>query len=62
METDGLVRRERVAGNRRTHVVKLTPAGEVRFESLLSAVTTFDQHRAGFSDGDLTTLRRLFAR
>jgi len=63
METDGLVRRERVAGNRRTHVVTLTPAGEARFASLLSAVIAFDEQlRIGFSDRDLATVRRLLAR
>jgi MarR family transcriptional regulator for hemolysin len=63
METDGLVRRERVASNRRTHVVTLTADGEARFASLLSAVVTFDEQlRAGFSDRDLATLRRLLAR
>lgn len=63
METDGLVRRERVAGNRRTQVVRLTPAGEALFQSLLTAVIAFDQQvRAGVSDRDLATIRRLLAR
>jgi MarR family transcriptional regulator for hemolysin len=63
METDGLVRRERVAGNRRTQVVTLTPAGEALFQSLLTAVIAFDQQlRAGVSDRDLATIRRLLAR
>src|SRR5882762_7387962 len=38
MESDGLVRRERVAGNRRNQVVTLTPAGEARFANLRHAV------------------------
>ena len=60
METDGLVRRERVAGNRRTQVVALTPAGEALFVSLLTAVVAFDQQlRAGFSERELTTIRSL---
>jgi MarR family transcriptional regulator for hemolysin len=63
METEGLVRRERVAGNRRTHVVTLTPAGEALFARLLSAVIAFDQQlREGFSDRDLATIRRLLGR
>jgi MarR family transcriptional regulator for hemolysin len=63
MEADGLVRRERVAGNRRTHVVALTPDGEARFTNLLRAVIAFDQQlRAGLSDHDLATIRRLLAR
>lgn len=63
METDGLVRRERVEGNRRTHVVTLTPAGEELFKRLLGAVIAFDQQlRAGLSDKDLDTIRRLLTR
>jgi MarR family transcriptional regulator for hemolysin len=63
METDGLVRRERVAGNRRTQVVVLTPAGEALFTSLLGAVVAFDQQlSAAFSDRELGTLRKLLAR
>lgn len=63
METDGLVRRERVAANRRTQVVVLTPTGEALFASLLGAVVAFDrQLSAGFSDRELATLRRLLAR
>jgi MarR family transcriptional regulator for hemolysin len=63
MEADGLVRRERVADNRRTHVVTLTPAGEARFVRLRTAVIAFDQQlRAGFSERDLATVRRLLAR
>jgi MarR family transcriptional regulator for hemolysin len=63
MEADGLVRRERVAGNRRTQVVALTPAGESLFTTLLGAVVAFDQQLcAGFSDRELATLRNLLAR
>ena len=63
METDGLVQRERVAGNRRTQVVVLTPAGEALFASLLTAVVAFDQQLgAGFSERELTTIRNLLAR
>jgi MarR family transcriptional regulator for hemolysin len=63
MEADGLVRRERVAGDRRSQIVTLTPAGEERFASLRGAVVAFDkQLRAGFSERDLATLRRLLGR
>jgi MarR family transcriptional regulator, transcriptional regulator for hemolysin len=63
METDGLVRRKRVEGNRRTHVVTLTPAGEALFKRLLGAVIAFDQQlRTGLSDHDLDTIRGLLAR
>jgi MarR family transcriptional regulator for hemolysin len=63
MEADGLVRRERGEGNRRIQTVTLTPAGEARFADLLGTVTQFDEQlRAGFSDRDLATIRRLLAR
>jgi MarR family transcriptional regulator for hemolysin len=63
MEAAGLVRRERVTGNRRTQVVTLTPAGEALFATLLGAVVAFDQQLcAGFSDRELATIRRLLAR
>jgi MarR family transcriptional regulator for hemolysin len=63
MESDGLVRRERVAGNRRTQTVVLTAAGEALFTSLLGAVVAFDQQlNAGFSDRELGTLRKLLGR
>jgi MarR family transcriptional regulator for hemolysin len=60
MEADGLVRRDRVAGNRRTQVVTVTPDGDALFGRLLRAVVAFDQRlRAGFSERELNTLRRL---
>ena len=63
MESDGLVRRERVAGNRRTQTVALTPAGETLFANLLNAVVSFDQQLCtGLSDRELTTIRKLLAR
>ena len=63
METDGLVRRERVADNRRTQLVTVTPAGEALFSRLLRAVVAFDQQLcAGFSDRELATARKLLAR
>ena len=63
METDSLLRRHRVAGNRRSQLVVLTPAGEALFARLRGAVVAFDQQlRAGFSDRDLATLHKLLAR
>jgi MarR family transcriptional regulator, transcriptional regulator for hemolysin len=63
MESDGLVRRERVADNRRTQLVTLTPVGEALFANLLRTVVAFDQQlRAGFNDRELATMRKLLAR
>jgi MarR family transcriptional regulator for hemolysin len=63
METEGLLRRARVTGNRRTQIVTLTPAGEALFTTLLGAVVAFDrQLSAGFSERELTTIRRLLGR
>jgi DNA-binding MarR family transcriptional regulator len=63
MEADGLVRRERVAGNRRTQVVTLTPTGDALFTRLLRAVVGFDQQlSSGFSDRELATMHKLLAR
>ena len=63
MEADSLVRRERVADDRRTQLVTLTPAGEALFARLLGAVVAFDkQLSAEFSDRELATLRKLLAR
>jgi MarR family transcriptional regulator, transcriptional regulator for hemolysin len=63
METEGFVRRERVAANRRTQVVTLTPAGEALFANLLNTVVAFDQQLcAGFSDRELAATRKLLAR
>ncbi len=63
MESAGLVTRTRNPENRRVHDVNLTPAGERAFGSMLDVVRDFDsQLRAGLSDRDLTTLRRLLQR
>jgi MarR family transcriptional regulator for hemolysin len=63
METEGLVRRQRVTGNRRTQVVTLTSDGEALFATLLGAVVAFDQQLcAGLSDRELASIRRLLAR
>lgn len=63
MEAAGLVARTRNPDNRRVHDVTMTADGERAFRSLVRVVRTFDaQLRAGFSDRDLATLRRLLQR
>jgi MarR family transcriptional regulator for hemolysin len=63
MEAEGLIRRERVATDRRTQVVALTDAGEASFASLLAAVVDFDrQLRAGISGREADQLRLLLDR
>ncbi len=63
METAGLVIRRRDPANRRVHHVELTPLGEKTFLSLLGAVVAFDERlRDGFTDRQLTQLRRLLNR
>jgi MarR family transcriptional regulator for hemolysin len=60
METAGFVTRTRNPHNRRVHDVTLTTEGERVFVSLVGVVRDFDQQlRAGFSDKELATLRRL---
>src|SRR5262245_32627131 len=43
MEADGFIRRQRGAGDRRSQLVELTPAGEQLFTRLLHAVIEFDE-------------------
>jgi len=63
MEDAGLVTRARDPRNRRAHQVELTAAGELGFRRLLARVQAFDRRlRAGFSDEELATLRRLLQR
>jgi MarR family transcriptional regulator for hemolysin len=63
MEADGLIRRERVATDRRTQAVALTPAGEDAFATLLGAVQRFDRRlRAGIGAAEADRLRALLAR
>ena len=63
MEADGFIRRWRVAGDRRSQLVELTPAGETLFTRLLRAVIAFDERlRRGISDRELTALRSLLER
>jgi MarR family transcriptional regulator for hemolysin len=63
MEAEGLVIRRRDPENRRVHQVELTDAGDALFFQLLQHVIRFDEQlRQGFSDRELTQLRRLFRR
>jgi MarR family transcriptional regulator for hemolysin len=63
MESQGLVTRTRDPGNRRIHVVELTPAGEAAFARLAEAATAFDRKlRDGLSDTDLDGLAALLTR
>jgi MarR family transcriptional regulator for hemolysin len=63
MEAEGLIRRERVATDRRTQVVALTAAGEASFATLLAAVVEFDRNlRRDLSGRDADQLRRLLGR
>jgi MarR family transcriptional regulator for hemolysin len=63
MEAGGLVTRTRKPENRRVHDVQLTADGERAFVSLVGVVRDFDEQlRAGFTDRDLRTVRRLLQR
>jgi MarR family transcriptional regulator for hemolysin len=63
MEEDGYVQRERATGDRRSQRVTLTSAGERQFSVLLQGVIAFDEKiRGGFSERELTTLRKLLER
>lgn len=60
MESAGLVVRSRDPENRRSHVVRRTPAGDDMFLRLREAATAFDKKlRRGLSDKDVDTLRAL---
>ena len=63
MERQGLVTRTRDPGNRRIHVVELTPAGEAAFVRLAEAATAFDGRlRDGLSDAELDVLATVLGR
>jgi len=63
MESAELVRRERDPADRRAQRVELSDTGRDHFFALLETVQDFDrQLRAGFSNRDLATLRRLLGR
>jgi MarR family transcriptional regulator for hemolysin len=55
MEASGLITRRRDPGNRRVHLVELTPAADALFLRLADAAVAFDQQlRSGLSDADIT--------
>ena len=63
MESHGLVTRTRDPGNRRIHVVELTPAGEAAFVRRAEAATAFDRRlRDGLEDADLDVLATVLGR
>ena len=63
MEAAGLVTRRRDPENRRVHRVELTDDGQAAFFRLLDTVVAFDERlRAGFSDGELASLRDFLER
>jgi MarR family transcriptional regulator for hemolysin len=63
LESAGLVTRQRDPGNRRVHLVELTPEGDALFFRLRDAAMAFDQQlRSGLSEGDLAQLEDLLTR
>ena len=63
MESAGLVVRERDPSNRRSHVVRRTPAGDEMFLRLREAATVFDKRlRTGLSAAEVEMLRSLLDR
>ena len=63
MESAGLVMRSRDPANRRSHVVRRSPAGDRLFLRLREAATAFDSRlRRGMSAKDVDTLRTLLDR
>jgi MarR family transcriptional regulator for hemolysin len=63
MEAAGLVVRERDPANRRSHVVRRTPAGDEMFLRLREAAAAFDKRlRKGLSAAEVETLRSLLER
>jgi MarR family transcriptional regulator, transcriptional regulator for hemolysin len=60
MEASGLITRRRDPGNRRVHLVELTPAADALFLRLKDAAMAFDkQLRSGLSAADLTRFGEL---
>jgi MarR family transcriptional regulator, transcriptional regulator for hemolysin len=63
MEAGGLVTRRRDPGNRRIHLVELTPAGESQFDRLRELAGRFDVTlRDGIEADDLATFERVLGR
>jgi len=62
LEKAGLIERARDPEDRRAVRVELTPAGDELFHALRKAAMAFDRRlRAGLSDDDLETFRRVLA-
>jgi MarR family transcriptional regulator for hemolysin len=60
MEQDGLLKRRRDPGNRRNHIVEITPSGETTFLRLAAAAQAFDQQlRSSLTIPELHKLRIL---
>ncbi len=63
MESAGLVTRRRDPGNRRMHLVELTPEGEALFIRLRDAAMAFDkQLNTGLSERDIDRIEVLLSR
>jgi MarR family transcriptional regulator for hemolysin len=63
MVTNGLLTRTPDPANRRAHHVRLTADGEATFQRLRGTAIAFDTRlRAGLSESELSTLRRLLGR
>ncbi len=60
MEKGGLLTRRRDPGNRRNHIVEITPAGERTFLRLAAAAQAFDERlRSSLTTADLAKLQTL---
>jgi MarR family transcriptional regulator for hemolysin len=60
MEAAGLVTRRRDPGNRRMHLVELTPAGEAAFQRMRGTVMAFDrQLRSGLNERELALVEQV---
>jgi MarR family transcriptional regulator for hemolysin len=60
MEQDGLLTRRRDPGNRRNHIVEITPAGERSFLRLATAAQAFDERlRSSLTTADLARVQGL---
>jgi MarR family transcriptional regulator, transcriptional regulator for hemolysin len=63
MEAAGLVTRRRDPGNRRLHLVELTPDGDALFSRLREVAFAFDQRlRAGLTEDDVGQLEAFLTR
>jgi MarR family transcriptional regulator, transcriptional regulator for hemolysin len=60
MDAGGLITRRRDPGNRRVHLVELTPAGEEAFHRMRRAASRFNARlRAGFGEDELAEFERV---